>query len=379
MAPPAEIRRRRLRALAAVAGVAAVLGAVAGGGGDSEEPAPGASTLPPECAQEGPDGLRRAAGQMVMAKVEASASRDLQRAAETGAIGGVIVFPPPDAGTGAVSDAIERLQDAAAQGSQPPLLVATDQEGGEVKRFLEGPPTLAPAEIAAAGGEAEAERQGAETGRYLAGLGINVDLAPVLDVPGSPVSFLGSRTFGADPQTVAKLGVAFARGLESAGVAATAKHFPGLGSADVNTDFSESTVAAPRSALRAGLEPFEAAIAAGVPLVMVGHAAYPAFGAQGPASLDRGIVEGRLRDRLGFEGVTITDDLGAGAIAAAASPKDAVLEAVDAGEDILLFAQESDPNAVEPIAKAAEAGGVDPALVRGACERIVGLKNSLGA
>src|SRR5688572_15970150 len=119
MAPPAEIRRRRLWALAALAGVAAVLGAVAGGGGDSEEPEPGASTLPPECAQQGPDGLRRAAGQMVMVKLEASASRDLQRAAETGAIGGVIVFPPPEAGTGAVRDAIERLQDAAAQGSQP--------------------------------------------------------------------------------------------------------------------------------------------------------------------------------------------------------------------------------------------------------------------
>jgi len=380
MALPAEIRRRRLWALAAVAGVAAGLGAAIGASKDSEDPGPTAATaLPSQCAGEGPQGVRRAAGQMVMARIEADAGRNLRTAAEEGAIGGVIVFPPPEASDGQVKRAIARVQGAAADGGHPPLLVATDQEGGEVKRFLDGPPTLAPAEIAAAGGESEAERQGAETGRYLAQLGINVDLAPVLDVPSSSVSFLGSRTFGSDPETVARLGVAFARGLESAGVAATAKHFPGLGQAPANTDFSEATVTAPRSALRAGLGPFEAAIAAGVPLVMVGHSAYPAFGAQGPASLDRGIVDGRLRDRLDFEGVTITDDLEAGAIAATAGPKDAVVEAVEAGEDVLLFAQDSEPIAVEPIAKAVVAGRLDPTLVRGACERITALKDSLGA
>jgi beta-N-acetylhexosaminidase len=376
MAVPAEIRRRRLGALAVVAALAAVVGAIAGSGGDSGEEG-GSSSLPPQCAGSDAEGIRLAAGQMVMVRLEASATQGLRRAAKHGEIGGVVVFPPPGTSPAAVRRAIERLQAQARAGGQPPLLVATDQEGGEVKRFLDGPPTLSPAEIGAEGSEREAERQGAETGRYLAGLGINVDLAPVIDVPSEAGSFLGSRTFGSDPESVAQLGAAFIRGLDSAGVAATAKHFPGLGLAPANTDFSGSVVTAPRPALRSGLEPFRAAIDAGVPLVMVGHAAYPAFGSQGPASLDRGVVDGRLRERLGFEGVAITDDLGAGAIEAVATPKQAVLEAVEAGEDVLLFALDSEPNAVEPIAKAVAARRLDGGLVSGACARISALKDSV--
>jgi beta-N-acetylhexosaminidase len=379
MAVPAEIRRRRLAALAALAGISAIAGAAVGSGAGGNDEGDPASAMPPQCAQAGGDGIRRAAGQMVMVRLSSAAGRDLRRAARLGEIGGVVAFPAPGAAPDDVRRAIERLQAQAGAGGHPPLLAATDQEGGEVKRFLEGPPTLAPAEIAGSGGEGEAERQGADTGRFLAGLGVNVDLAPVLDVSGSSGSFLGSRTFGSNPEAVGRLGVAFARGLESAGVAATAKHFPGLGLAPANTDLGESVVSAPRSALRAGLKPFEAAVAAGVPLVMVAHAAYPAFGAQGPASLDRGIVEGRLRERLGFPGVTITDDLGAGAIAAAESPNDAVIEAVEAGEDILLFAETSKPNAIEPIAKAVAAGRLDADLVRGACARIAALKREYAA
>jgi beta-N-acetylhexosaminidase len=373
MASGAEIRRRRRAALAVLAGAAAVAGAAVGSGGDGE-PEEASAALPAQCAEPGSDGVRRAAGQMVMVRAGAEPGKALLRAAERGAIGGLIAFPPPDAPLARVRGAIERLQAAAADGGLPPLLVATDQEGGEVKRFFEGPPTLAPDEMSS---EAEAERQGAETGRFLADLGINVDLAPVLDVPGSAGSFLGSRAFARDPATVARLGLAFARGLEGAGVAATAKHFPGLGAAPANTDFGESVVTAPRPALRAGLEPFEEAVAAEVPLVMVSHAAYPAFGAQGPASLDRGIIEGRLRDRLGFDGVTITDDLGAPAIAE--SPADAAVAAVKAGEDVLLYAKTAEPEAVEAIAAAVTAGRLDPGLVRGACARVAELKASLGA
>jgi beta-N-acetylhexosaminidase len=199
----------------------------------------------------------------------------------------------------------------------------------------------------------------------------------VLDVPASGASFLGSRTFGDDPETVARLGLAFIRGLASAGVAATAKHFPGLGLAPANTDFAPATVEAPRPALRAGLEPFTQAIAAGVPLVMIGHAAYPAFGSPGPASLDRGVVKRRLRERLGFTGVAITDDLGAASIEAIADPKEAVLDAVEAGEDILLFASESDPNAVEPIANAVASGRIEADRVRQACARVAALKETV--
>ena len=216
--------------------------------------------------------------------------------------------------------------------------MAIDQEGGEVKRLPSLPPDRSPAEIGRAG-EPAAAAEGPATGRALRALGIDVDLAPVLDVPSVDGAFIASRAFSVDPGRAAACAVAFGTALQAEGVAATAKHFPGLGMAVANTDLDPSPVDASRAELEAGLAPFEAAIDAGFELVMVSNATYPAFDPDRPASLSRRIVDGVLRERLGFEGAVITDDLGAGGIAGAGIDEaTAAVESARAGADLLLFA-----------------------------------------
>jgi beta-N-acetylhexosaminidase len=275
-----------------------------------------------------------------------------------------------------IREAISRLQRAAREGGNAPLLVATDQEGGDVKRFPQAPPDLGPAELADAG-EAAALAEGRATGRYLRRLGINVDLAPVLDL-GLPGSFVASRTFGPDPASVATLGIAFANGLEEARVAATAKHFPGLGRATVNTDLGPSAVDASRRELAIDLEPFRAAVDAGVPLVMTSNATYPIYGGDTPASLATRITTGLLRNRLGFDGVVITDDLLAGAISGAGyTPGEAAVAAARAGADVLLFARLPAPEALPALVAALRNGSLDTEALRDSCARNLALRESL--
>jgi beta-N-acetylhexosaminidase len=331
-------RRRRLAAIAAAVAfvIAAIL--IARGCGDGA-----GETAPPDPLA----GVSAAelVGQRLMVRMGDGVTPALLGAARRGEIGGVILFPAEGADPAAVSDDVSRLQRSAAAGGNPPLLVATDQEGGEVKRFLDAPPDLSPSQLGAEGDPAEAVAQGTATGEFLAGVGANVDLAPVLDVP-SEGSFMESRAFSGDASVVAGVGVAFAKGLAAAGVAATAKHFPGLGMATVNTDEASSAVAASRAELRAGLEPFEAAIAAGVGLVMVANATYPAFDPDAPAVLSERIVGDELRGRLGYDGVVITDDLEAPSIGSVLAAPDAAVEAARAGADVLLFATGADPRPI---------------------------------
>jgi len=298
----------------------------------------------------------------------------LERAARHGLIGGVICFPPSGVAPADVSAEVERLQRAAASGGNPPLLVAVDQEGGEVKRFPDAAPQRSPAQLGDDGDATAAAAEGTDTGEFLAGVGANVDLAPVLDVP-APGSFMASRAFSDEADVVADVGVSFADGLAAAGVAATAKHFPGLGLATVNTDLAPSAVDASRSQLRAGMEPFEAAIAAGIGLVMVSNAAYSAFDADAPAGLSPRVVEGELRGRLGFEGVVITDDLQAPAIAATLPAPEAGVEAARAGSDVLLFASGADPAPIhERLLDALQRGLLDRGAMEESYLRISNLK-----
>ena len=167
------------------------------------------------------------------------------------------------------------LQRAAAQGGNPPLLIATDQEGGQVKRFPNGPPYLSPPQMAAQGTVKGAYREGQLTGSYLRTRGMNWDLAPVSDVPTSSNAFIWQqgRAFSFDASTVASYADAFARGVQSARVVATAKHFPGVGSAPVDTD-SQLDVLRPTAAQRAAaLLPYEKMIPRGLDSVMVSTAA----------------------------------------------------------------------------------------------------------
>jgi beta-N-acetylhexosaminidase len=227
------------------------------------------------------------------------------------------------------------LQRAACTAGEP-LLIAADQEGGAVRRLPWAAPTVAPARIATA---AEAGSQAASAAIALAQVGIDIDLAPVADTPSSPRSFLGTRAFSPSPSVASRLAVAFVDGLQQSGVAATAKHFPGLGYASANTDFRTVVVRAGLPALRRGLLPFRSAIDDGVQLVMVSNASYPALDPSGrPAVFSPLIVSGLLRTQLGFTGVIVSDTLTA---PAALRTPHAATRAIEAGVDLLLFGGES--------------------------------------
>ena len=227
------------------------------------------------------------------------------------------------------------LQRAACTRGEP-LLVALDQEGGGVKRLAWAPPTEAPADMTS---PSDAHAQAAGAAAALRRSGVDIDLAPVVDTPSSPDNFLGARAFSRNRRWNAAMGKAFVGGLQQNGVAATAKHFPGLGLAGGNTDKGRITITASKAKIEPGLLPFQAAINAGVKLVMVNTAIYPHLDAsRKPAAFSSKIIDGILRQQLGFRGVTVTDSLTSPAPAAI---RHAATKAMLAGSDLLIWGSES--------------------------------------
>jgi beta-N-acetylhexosaminidase len=229
-------------------------------------------------------------------------------------------------------------------------------------------------------GPAFSRDQGRRTGANLRNLGANVDLAPVLDVarPGGTIADT-ERGFGSTAARVAATAVPFAEGLQAEGVAATAKHFPGLGSARLNTDFAVQRIGLSKSALRSVDEaPYRRFIAGGGELVMLGTAIYPAFSEQ-PAAFTRAIASGELRTRLGFKGVSITDALETVAVRDFGGPARAGRAAARAGVDLLLF---TDPGAAADAGRALLRGLRAGSMSRASFERSVGrvlrLRHRLG-
>jgi beta-N-acetylhexosaminidase len=252
-------------------------------------------------------------------------------------------------------------------------LVAVDQEGGEIRAVPWAPPAgSAPQQAAASSVRADAE---AAAGALRAA-GITISLAPVADVPSVPGSALAGRSFGTDPATVSEAIEAAVAGWRSGGVAATAKHFPGLGGATVNTDAAPVTIRRSQTQVDAvDLPPFAAAIRAGVPLVMVGHARYAALDPDRIASQSRPIIERLLRDRLGFRGVVITDSLEARAALATGDIATVSERALRAGADLLLL---TGRGSYAPVYRhLLELARGDPALrarVRESAARVLALK-----
>jgi beta-N-acetylhexosaminidase len=235
------------------------------------------------------------------------------------------------AGVRTTRRAIAKLQAAARQGGNPPLLVMTDQEGGEVRR-LPGPPELAPAAMSSS---AVARVQGVAAGRLLRSAGVNVDLAPVADVERATNSFLGTRSFGSDPALVAARACAFARGLRSVGVAYTLKHFPGLGWADASTDLQPVVIPVSAPSLRTDYAAYHKCGSSPDAIVMVSSAIYPSLTKSAPALTSPEIYGHELPAALGQAGhLTISDALDTPALAAQKGP---ALHAIDAGLDLALF------------------------------------------
>jgi beta-N-acetylhexosaminidase len=329
---------------------------------------PGSPASPPRSRTP----LSRLVGAKVIVRMQGTyPSSSLLSEVRRGTVGGVILFPENVASRSQLRSLTGALQRASAQGGGPGVVVAVDQEGGPVKR-LSGPPSKSPNQLAALGSAPAARSQGVATGTYLSSLGINVDFAPVLDVPG-PGSFMASRAFGRTPGAVGRLGGAFAAGLSSGGVTPTLKHFPGLGRATANTDLRTSVVQAPAGALRADMQAFEPAIQAGAGMVMMSTATYRAFGSL-PAALNPTLV-GQLRNSLGFGGVVVTDDLEGGAVKAVMPPPQAGVAAARAGVDMVLFAQypASGDAGYRALLAAARAGRISRGQLQASYSRIRGV------
>lgn len=261
-----------------------------------------------------------------------------------GEAAGVIFYGPNISSLSQIRAVVRELVKASASSPvHAPLLMLTDQEGGEVRR-LPGAPVLSEKQIGeSANAVALAAAAGVGAGRNLAGVGLNVNLAPVLDVFRQPGNFVDEfqRSYAGNPTTVARLGAAFITAQQRMGVAATAKHFPGLGAAtqSQNTDLAPVTIAASLQNLRAVDEaPYRSAIAAGVKLVMTSWAIYPALDPRLPAGLSPIVIEGELRGRLGFRGVTITDGIDAGVVTPVGALSRRGVLAAEAGADLILCA-----------------------------------------
>jgi beta-N-acetylhexosaminidase len=253
-------------------------------------------------------------------------------------VGGVILFARNIEAPEQVWELTASLQQEALKAAGRPLLIAVDQEGGPVQRF-KAPFTLIPParELGARGQEAEVEALARQTAQELALVGVNVNLAPVLDVARGPDCPLWERSYGPDPERVAALGTAAIRGYLAGGVLPVAKHFPGLGDTMVDSHLALTPARSQDPARSADLLPFRRAAALGVPAVMTAHLLVPAWDPAQPATVSPVALGAWLRGNLGFEGVVITDDLEMGAIAASLSAPQAGLAALEAGADLLLI------------------------------------------
>ena len=235
-----------------------VASAIFGGGGDDEdEPLP----------------LKKLVGQTIVGKLgKAGPDQELLRRVRKGQIGGVIVTAPTDEQT--LAQQVGQLQQRRGRGRQP--AAARDDRSGGGRGEAPARPARHLRAGAGRGRRRRRPNDGEETGDYLRSTGVNVDLAPVLDVElPQTADSIAERTFSDDPAVVSEVGSAFIQGLQSTGVAATAKHFPGLGPATLNTDDAPVTIVARDETLQAALQPFQAAVDAGVELVMVSSAIYP--------------------------------------------------------------------------------------------------------
>lgn len=255
--------------------------------------------------------------------------------------GGITLFRSLNVGTlSQLRELTASLQRLARDLSMPPLIIATDQEGGQLMAVGEGTPLPGNMALGATRSKDLACKAGEVIGRELAALGINTNYAPCADVnvnPQNPV--VGTRSFGEDPALVAELTAAMVEGMQSQGVAATVKHFPGHGDTVTDSHHGLGKVSHSLKRLRAvELPPFMAALKAGVKLVMTAHLAIPFIDGPDapPATLSPNIIDGLLRHDLGFDGVVVTDALDMHAIRQGELLGEDALRAVKAGADLLL-------------------------------------------
>jgi len=333
-----QVRRRRLT-VAAAAAAALVLGLIVGAGGDEPDPTRPAAESPSEPgAQATPApvpvdslSLEQQVGRMVILRFAGTRAPEyVTRNLREGKVAGVILFrdnvTDPDQ-----LRALTRSLRQASPDVTP--FICVDQEGGEVRILPWAAPERAAPEQQAFGTVREDSLAAA---RDLREAGVNVNLAPVADLPTVEGSVMANRAFTTDPAGLTAAIAEAVAGFREGGVATTVKHFPGLGGATVNTDFGPATVDRTRAQLEDDLRPFIFAVESGTEFVMVGHATYPALDADHIASQSPAVVDGVLRDDIRFEGVVMTDSLEAAAVQEVADVEEAALASARAGVDVIL-------------------------------------------
>ena len=297
-----------------------------------------------------------------------------------GEAAGIILFTRNIGSRAGLRRTLRRLQAIPRPaGLRQALLIMIDQEGGLVKR-LSGAPSRSAAEVGRTGSTTVARTEGRNTGANLRDVGVNVNLAPVVDVgrPGSYQRRTG-RSYGGSAGLVAAMASAFVRGMRERNVAGALKHFPGLGPVALDEDAQVQRVPFSASTLRTVDEfPFGEAAAAGAQLVMTSTARYPALSTE-PALLSRVITTGELRGRLRFRGLSMTDDLQVPALRRYGGPETLAVNAARAGNDLLLYAVSYDggARAMEAVVRAARSGRIPAAEMRAAVRRVLALRASL--
>jgi beta-N-acetylhexosaminidase len=323
----------------------------------------------------------RKVGQRFMAGFHGqAASPEIRMLIRDFGVGHVVLFARNVDAPEQVADLVRELQAIArAAAHEQPLMVAVDQEGGRVARMRE-PWTVWPAQriVGRAGSADLARRRGAALGAELSACGIRLDFAPVVDLdtnPNSPV--IGDRSFGDDPDTVARLGVAVIQGLQENGVAACAKHFLGQGDTDLDPHLDLPAVHHPRPRLEEReMRPFRAAVQAGVAGVMTAHVVLTDLDDTLPVTLSPRVVKELLRGQLAYDRVVFSDDMEMQAVAKRWKPSESAVLAALAGCDVVEYcadhAQQVD--ALEGLIRAVEGERISWTALDDSVERVRALK-----
>ena len=322
-----------------------------------------------------------AVGQMFMVSMDGTQPDSyIEKMIKDRNVGGVILFGRNIESEEQTQNLTSALQDLSTHTSASiPLLIATDQEGGRVTRTPWIVHQPAAAVVGQSGDPAWAYQIATVVGQRLKEDGINTNLAPVVDAGFGAA--IGDRSFGVDPQLAARMGSAAIEGYNAAGIVSTAKHFPNHGPADQDSHDASPTIWHDIYLLQnQDFPPFTAAVGSGVPMVMVGHLLYLAIDPELPASLSPRAMN-LLREDLGFKGVIITDDLNMEGAKRGGTVAQAVVQAVEAGADMLLITgkpqQEADQvqaDAYDAVVSAVENGQIPRERIDNSVKRILKMK-----
>ena len=322
--------------------------------------------------------LEEKIGQMIFGGIDGvELSEEGRRMVREDKVGGVILFKDNLVNANQIVTLLNSLK-AENQEEDPPLFLGVDQEGGRVTRIPELNDLPTNKQIGQKNNLDLAKQLGVILGRQLNAYGFNLDFAPVMDIDSNPDNpIIGDRSFGSNPKVVSEFGISTMKGLQSQNVISVIKHFPGHGDTEVDSHVELPIVNKDLKELEAlELIPFEHAIKSGADVVMIGHILLPKIDENMPSSISKKIITDILRERLQYEGVIMTDDMTMKAILNHHEIGEAAVEAIKAGNDIVLIAHDYEKveRAIQAILDAVRNGEIKEEQINKSVERILHLK-----